>query len=446
MSYNRFDAFSSRSEDKSIVNTYCRMYSPVANPSDNTTIEFSIPPSSRNFVDLSKTRLKLTIEIKKADDGSAITKADTVAPVNNSLYSCIKSLEVSFNGTQMNQSEGPMCGYKSIVDTLLEKDEEYIKTQGVLCGFFKDTAFNLDDVDMTTAKNVGLRSRWFRCRDGGRYEVSGFLTNDVFHTDKYLPNGIAINLKLFLARPEFFLMVKGTTKYTYNISAAKLYITYLTPSSEMLTAYTKALSKKTAMFKYPRSDLTAYVIPSKQQTAEIDNIFSLGIPQQFFLMFTLNSAHAGQSSQNPFNFQHFFVNLVSVEFEGKKIGGFDLTPSFNADTKTSKTTTGTEVEVNYDHQFADAYLNLFYNKGNTSQGCLISPDEYRGGYFILRYDIPESVRYQKPLNDAPQGLTRISLKFDEALTAAVSVIVYTKFTDFYGIDRHHNVLLYPKNR
>lgn len=438
MSFSKFDAFTSSANDRSVQNEYCRLYSPVASPVNNRTIEFSVPPAARDFIDLTKIRLKVTVEITKAN-GEAIAKTDTVAPIGNSFYSLFSCIDVALNGTQMNQSESVNAVYKAYIDTLLERDDQYVKTQGVLTGFLKDTAFHTTSTAMDQSLNTGLRMRWMMCRSG-KFEMSGFLINDIFKVQKYLPPGISLNLKFYLSRPSFYLMVKGTTSYTYNVTAATLYTTYISPSEQMYSAYHKALDKKMALFKYPRSDLSAYVIPSKLQSAYVDNIFNYGLPESIFIVMTENSSYSGDVGKNPLSFSHFGANYISVEYEGRKISGYDFLPKFNADFIEEE---GKDAEMNYDHQFSDAYMNLFFNKGNMSQGCLISPDEYRGGYFILRYDVPESVRNQKPLNNVPQGLTRVTIKFDEALTDAITVLIYTRFTDFFAIDKHKRVLLYP---
>ena len=435
MANSKFDAFQSIPRDTTIVNEFCRMYSPVTAPRNNDIVEFNVVSSGRNFIDLSRTRMKVTIEITKTD-GTAITKDNKCAPIANSFYSLFKSVEVQLNGTQMNQGESSNSIHKAYIDILMTKDEQYVKTQGMLTGFLKDSAFNVDSVNMSQSDNTGLRKRWFYVKQNGKAELSGFLVNDIFQIDKYLPSGIGLNLKFHLTRPECYLMTGDDSEYTYTISAATLYVNYITPSDTLFVGFHKALDKELALFRCPRSDLSAFVIPANVTTAFVDNILTQGIPQVVYVTLLLNRSYSGVKDKSPFNYQHFSANLITLEFEGRTVGGYSLSPKFNKDYSEGTT-------INYDHQFADAYMNLFFKHGNKSQGCLISPEEYRGGFFILRWDIPEQLRNQKPAADTPQGLTRISFKFDTALTEPVCVLIYTQYNSVFGIDAQKNVLLYP---
>ena len=60
-------------------------YRPLTMPTRGSVLEFCVGGTSMNYIDLSRTRLRIKVKIVKAE-GNAITAEDAVAPINMLLH------------------------------------------------------------------------------------------------------------------------------------------------------------------------------------------------------------------------------------------------------------------------------------------------------------------------------------------------------------------------
>ena len=83
--------------DKSIQREYWVEFYPIATISESGAIEFNIPGTSLDYINLAKTRLQVTyvlttedgnpIKDERGDQGQPLDTSDQVAPVNLTLHS-----------------------------------------------------------------------------------------------------------------------------------------------------------------------------------------------------------------------------------------------------------------------------------------------------------------------------------------------------------------------
>ena len=101
-------------------------------------IEFFIQGNDTQYVDLSKTRLKLTCKVVD-EDGSAIEAAEaapgdyTYAPVNNLIASAFDRVTVHLNGTELTPKVS-LYPYQAFLETLLSYGSDYKKGQAEAAG------------------------------------------------------------------------------------------------------------------------------------------------------------------------------------------------------------------------------------------------------------------------------------------------------------------------
>ena len=78
-------------------------YHPISNISDGGPIEFFIPGSGEEYMDLNQTQLYVKAKVTKVD-GANLTDADHVGPVNLSLQSLFNQIDVSLNDRLISPS------------------------------------------------------------------------------------------------------------------------------------------------------------------------------------------------------------------------------------------------------------------------------------------------------------------------------------------------------
>ena len=168
MVYQNKIAFFQKAEvDGTIQRVYFVTFRPIAPIRDGSTVEFSIPGTSKDMVDLSQSKLYVKFKIVKAD-GTDIAADVSVFPVNLTLHSLWRQVELLLNQKNVSQSVGTNNPYKCLLDVVL-KDSEDVK-ESVLESelYFKDVN-NMDATVISVVQNSGgilqsiLRSRLKIC-------------------------------------------------------------------------------------------------------------------------------------------------------------------------------------------------------------------------------------------------------------------------------------------
>ena len=80
-------------------------------------IEFLIPGSGDDYLDLPNTMLHVQAKVTRAD-GADLDLADSVGPVNNWLHSLFSQVDVYLNGTLVTPSTNTYA-YRVYIETLL---------------------------------------------------------------------------------------------------------------------------------------------------------------------------------------------------------------------------------------------------------------------------------------------------------------------------------------
>lgn len=457
MAAYRFDAFKKVDDFTGINQEFERTYYPVSSLVNTNQFEFNIGASSRNFMDLSKSRLTLDIAVTKENGDKLVKDKDLVAPIANSGHSVFKSLDVLLNSTSLNSGENVHYAYRSYLHSILTKDKMWEESCGKIESYFCDSPASHDSNDVKSTSNVGLRERWYQIRNtGGRFQVSIYLTSDIFLMEEYLCPGVGIYLKFTLHRPEFYLITSQDERYKYQIDNAVLYMSYLSVNENISVAYERAIAREPALFKYPRTDTKSFVLPQGSTTASLDQIITHGPFDTMTLTFIPNSKYGGEYKSTPLHFPHYNLDFCALSWEGTLVTGLAFSPRFNKKSTTSAFTTGDEVEVDTPpavapdptpldvEHYVDIYSQLFQHEGNKNRGSLITPSHFKNGYFIIKYNMPKQPKTTSPAGSGLQSLARISLKFGEPLPEAVTVLLITTTSSYLAIDKDRNVILHPE--
>ena len=85
---------------------------------------------------------------------------------------------------------------------------------------------DLDDVD-PAGTNQGLRLRYVFTQASRVFDMEGPLYADCFGLDKYLINGVDVQLRLFRTRPEFVLV---SDRVPHPATSSRSWMPYLKPA------------------------------------------------------------------------------------------------------------------------------------------------------------------------------------------------------------------------
>lgn len=417
---SELDIFALPSTQTSIESGQWVHYKPISSLSDDGPIEFQVPGSGDDYIDLSHTLLHINAKILN-QDGTKLKPDSQVAPVNNWLHSLFNQLDVYLNQKLISPPNNTYA-YRAYMENLLNYGPAAKQTH-LTCGlWYEDTAKYMDTVD---ANNKGFHKRMEFVKESNQVEMIGHLHGDMFNQEKFLINGVEMRVKLVRSKESFNLICHQDKKFKVQIMDASLIIRRARINPSVLLAHQKVLASTTAKYPITRAEVKVLTIPSGIQGKTLDNIFLGQVPKRCIIGFVSNSSFNGNFALNPFNFQHYNMNSFSLFVDGHEIPSRTLQPSFSSGM----------IASSYHTLFSGTGIH-FHNEGNA-----ISRTDYGNGYCLLCFDLtPDlSASSTSHWNLVRHGSVRIEVRFDSALTTTINCIVYAEFDNVIEINKNRDV-------
>ena len=406
-------------------------YKPIAPLSNRSTIEFLVPPSQINYIDLKKSRLCVSVQLVDAknqtlskeavyplprnkQDGSPFSDEEIAehekgraCPTNLLLSSMFNQVDVTLNQDAVARTVGSNYPYKAMIDTLLYRGSYQLEKTLVASEFYiKDSAPG--DFD----RNLSMFAVADRYTDGTILHLEGPVHSDVFAHEKTIPSNVEIKVKLFQSQDAFRInAATNDEEFKLKILDASLRICYNQLTPEQTIQNETMLSKSPVVYDYKRSDLKVFQLTKGSYTATFENIFN-SCPLETVIAFVPSQAYSGSFTENPFNFKHYGVNFIEVSLDNISQPGVALKPAFAM------------------KNYTEAYLRLF-DSSLENQQLGIHFDEFPNGASLFRFELTSKPK---------KGNIRISLRFAEALPEGVSMILYSKFQSQFEITDTRNVI------
>lgn len=388
--------------------------------STNGIIDFNVPNSSLYYIDLSRTRLCVKLQILK--NKVPIVEASKVGLVNNVIHSLWQKVDLSLNQTPVGSEIATHYSYKAIFDKLLFCSKTELEASKQSEGFFKDTAGNMESANMAQS-NLGLFKRYLLTEKGKIAQFEGYLNLDVMGIQKFIPNGVGLQLKLFPNQNAFCLMSgEADADYVVDVTEIALKVQYIEPSNNLIIGHAEAFNKSLAIFPYMKSVLKNFTIPQGVQTWSIDTLYVNEIPDTLIVAMVDSRAYTGNYGLNPFNFQHFNLTNLTFYIEGHPLNTSSFSPDFP------------------NQHYTNEYLALFDKAGGETVGAdIISYEDFGKGYSLFKINIAEGLK-KNFTSLAQRGQTRLKFRFAEPLAQSVTVICYGKVSSILQIDKAKNVI------
>lgn len=397
---------------------YYTEYHPIANVRENSIIEFSIAGSGAEYLDLSSSHLYVKVKITKSD-GSSLTETDLVAPANCFLHSLFSQVDVSLNERNISSSTNTYP-YRAYIETLLNYGEDAKKSLLTCEGFYKDSDPRI--VDPSKDGNGGLKKRYELTSGSKILDMIGQLHCDIFQQNRLLLNLVDLKIKLTRSDPKFCLIApKNDTDYKVSLEHASLFVRKVKVSPGVSLGHAKALEKATAKYPIDRVICKMYSVSKGSWSFMQDNVFLGVMPKRVTIACLDNAAVNGQYNLNPFLFEHFDINFLSVYLNGQPVPSKPLELNFQS------------------NSFIRAYYQLFAGF-NQDKGNFISREEFSKGYTLFTFDLSADLCDGPHLNLQQQGNLRLELKFSKALVKTISVLVYAEIENFIEISKERHIL------
>lgn len=400
-------------------------YKPVSSLTDDGPLEFVIPGHGEEYLDLAHTMISLSVKIIAIGD-----PAYKVAPVNNFLHTLFNQVDVFFN-QKLVAPPNNAYPYRAYIETLLNYGPSAKTSHLTTALWYTDDPDSFDNLIgvPSSVDNTGLTSRAKFINGGKTVDMIGHLHCDVFNQDKFLLNGVEVRLRMVRSKDAFCLMETPVANISHKvqITEATLMVRRAKINPGVLIAHAKALAKSTAKYPITRVEVKAFTMHSGIMGDTLDNVILGQLPKRIIVGFVNNRAFNGDKTLNPFNFQHYTINHLSLYVDGQQIPSKPLQPEFE----------GNETWI-------QSYHTLFSGTGIHFQddGMGISRDSYAKGYCLFAFDLtPDlSANCFTHWNLVKHGSVRIEVRFAKSLATTINCIVYAEYDNIIEIDSTRQVI------
>lgn len=411
-----------------VENVYYDEHRSTSQLSGTAPIEFTIAANnSLEYIDLRKTRLWVKARIKHAD-GSNLKSTEYVGPVNNFLHSIISQVDLTLQN-KLVTSTTTHYPYKSYITNLLSYESEAKDSQLTSQLWKKDKSGHFNDNDTKNGPNSSLYERSLYFSESKVCGMEGPLFHDLCSLDRYMLNQVAINVKLYRARPEFCLMTsESNPNFQVVIKDIALKVCKIQLNPSVITAHAQKLQTTNAKYPYTRTEVRLISIPAGSLSFNYNNLFNGLRATRCCIAFTASSSASGSYTSNPFNFQHFNLSQIALKLNQVPVGGNVMQLNYDTHGRTILAAFNSVFEVT--------------NKWMRDSGNQLSRDDIAGGNAIYCFDIePNFSDEGQYLNLIKQGTCTLETIFSKPLPAATTCVVYAEFPAYFEINLERNIIL-----
>ena len=397
-------------------------YHPKTSITGGGPIEFEIPGSPDEYIDLQDTRLLLQLQIKHPDGSDLDAAKDVVCFANNVASTVFQEANFFINNIQVEGGQH-LYPYKAYLSTLLQFHPVAKKSHMTTWGWYEDTPGLFDD-----AKNEGAMARVKHNQESKLWELYSPLCLDMTHQSRYLLPQTDCSLKLTPSKAPFALHVMNGVKvnYKYSINKCILYVRRMRVLDSVISGHNKGLARHNAIYPLLHKSIETFTITKDVRNHIKDSLFPGLMPRMLVVGFVHHEAFNGNYNMSPFNFQHFDVNKIGLYRNGELVPGQILQPDF---------TNGL---------FTQAYCNTMeaLNYFNTDDGNGMTMEHFEKGYSLFVFDLTPDANVQAPYRNIVHGASlRLELQFEKALPTAINCILFPIYDAKLEITKLRDVLM-----
>jgi hypothetical protein len=378
------------------------------------------------------------VGIKDYATNAYITENDAVGPANNLFHSLFSQVDVAINDQLICPSTHTYA-YKAYLENLCNYGSDAVHSTLGCILHNKDAAGHMDSLVKTeagkvsTCDNPGLLERRSHFIKGRAAELIGKPLFSLSCQPKFLPGNTKVKFTFTRNKDSFCLMYNpgnGNHRYKLVVEEAILYIRKSIIDPATIIAHQKVLgSGETAKFLTRSGVVRKYAIASGLSNHTIDNLGAQGrLPSKLYIWMVKTSAASGNSSQNPFNFEHFNLNFLASYVDGTQFPLREFRPDFEL----------------------GKYLREYYHtltasncSFNNDAGLAITREDYPNGYSLFAVEFAPHSSSDETFEIQKRGSLRVELQFKEALKQPTTLFMYMEYESMIEIALDNSVKFAP---
>lgn len=385
---------------------------------NDTYLEFRIPGTSGQFLDLSTLSLELRVSISKSD-GSKLTDTDHVKFTNGLNNTMFKSITCYLNEQLVESSA--LFNYHSFIKMITSLPQDKINSLGHAGFFYQEGEGGKGIVDKYTSESftgatTSEKGVMTACKEKG-LTMMGPLYCDLASLDSYLLDNINIRIRLELANKAWIINTdQDGDAFRFKLESARMWVDRVIPQTAAMQSLNESLMTRSLNYTFTRSLYKTYVLPANQTTLIAELPFSQIIPQNLMMAFVSMSNMQGRYDTNPLYFHHANLSHVHITINGSTV--------YN-------------IRSDFPHHTAGLYYATLEALGLETRNSL-TYETFKQGRTICSFRfVSEDIADGVPLDRS--GNLRINLSFSEAQNSNLVIIFFAETLGVINIDSHRHV-------
>ena len=390
------------------------------NLSSTGPLEFTIAPTGNSYVQLHSTRLYLKLKVQTAA-GDDLAAAVQVGTINNLVNSLFQSCEIEINGKAMTGLSNNDYNYKSYLENLLSYSPAASQSHILSGGWAIDTA---GQFETKGARNLGYTTRKSWIAESKSVDFMTPLASDFFNTDRMLPPGVQVTVRLNCASPSFVFLSEAVGPHKFVFEKAILYVRHVDVSPIIVKRHETQLRSKNALLPINRCVIKKFAFAAGLSQAFIPNAFTGTLPKSLVVGMVTQTALNGTETSNPYNFQHFDVQYASIRVNGEEVPAEPYKPDFAA------------AAPLVTREYRDLFDNIGIGSRDLANGVTLP--HFKAGCTLFAYDLSPDLCNGYHFHPKQSGNLDINLSYGTAFAAPMYVVTMATYDAYVTIDKHGN--------
>ena len=399
-------------------------YIPLKNQlSESGPWELNLTNNNRSYLNPKRTYIVFTFEVTGPDGNHvAMQEPDAggnggllYAPINNIAHSIIQNYALHING-QMVFHNSTNYAYQAYLESVLMYGEEIKNSTLTAAGFYHDPVIG-------HTGSAGFIKRCELVREKGQVQVACNISIDLMKQSKVLINGCNVKLILYPNKSEFLIEGHNIENRGLKLKVIDVHaIVNEFDLAEGLSNELEAQLLERKMVQYPliSSQVRSFYIEPNRMDAPANTVFTSKLPRRIFVGLVSADSYNGTYSTSPFNFQHFNLTDIHIDFCGQSVPA----RPFNLDFE----------KGNYIEPYIQLQEALGHSRTNTSSNSISVEMFKERGYTIFGFELTPIAQDHNLFELVKQTNVSVRLSFGKKTPAGgLYAIIYGEFDNCMNI-------------
>lgn len=420
----QLDLFRKKPVQACITSRLVEKLKPIAAvPEIPDEIQFTSPGRPLHYLDINNLTLRVVVHMRTKSTGANLaTGNDKYSVVDCTMHSLFSLCEISLSETPVTKSPH-LYGYQGVFDIYTTSDAD------ARAGPLSTVPVIPDKPADAIATNAAFLQRGKPYLKSQRVELIGKLRSDVCHMQDglYILDRVPLRVKLTVQKQDFFIWANDATPDIELVfDDIELWVPYYVGNTELGLGIDAAVQEKPATYHFKGSQIKTFIHPSNTENINLPVAFNGRLPSTILFAMVAARDLNGRLTHNPFNFQHFGLQELSIFCNGVE----------------RRFIMNMNLEMGCSTVLRSLYADLGHEVEEVG-GHVFTVDMLKNGRFACAADLTIDHSGRGPSQNLDlHGSVRIEGRLETGKDHSICILVYALYDSVLEIDSSRDVSLF----